>query len=118
MDKKTPAAGGPGTPKKKALNDTSGLPSVSQMGQLAAAAGSIPRPRFDDGITMELFRYCTCASVYSDSWDENSILLSRKYAGVSFGSFLSEHRLLKRLDSEREEFARSYAARLVGPFGN
>ena len=75
MGKKTPAAGGSGTPKKKAKNDTSGVPSVAQMGQLAAAAGSIPRPRFDDGITIEFFRSCTCASVYSDSWDENELVL-------------------------------------------
>ena len=48
MDKKIPAAGGPGIPKKKALNDTSGVPNVAQMGQRAAAAGSIQRTSFDD----------------------------------------------------------------------
>ena len=75
MGKKIPASVSQGTPKKKARTDSFGVPSVAEMGQLATAAGSIPRPRFDDGITIELFRYCTCASVYSESWDENELAL-------------------------------------------
>ena len=73
MGKKIPASVSQGTPKKKARTACFGVPSVAEMGQLTTASGSIPRPRFDDGITIELFRYCTCASVYSEAWDDNEL---------------------------------------------
>ena len=65
MGKKVPASVSQGTPKKKARTDSFGVSSVVEMGQLAAAAGSIPRPRFDGG----------CALLYSESWDDNELAL-------------------------------------------
>ena len=74
MGKKTAPAGGGGSPmKKKKLQEVVAVPSVFDLGPLAAAAGSIPRPSFDGGITIELFRYCTCASVYSESFGQGGL---------------------------------------------
>ena len=78
MGKKTPApSSAGGSPKKKAKGsgEEMTVPSVAEMGQLTAAAGSIPRPNFGAGITMEVFSYCTCASVYSEAFGDDDLTL-------------------------------------------
>jgi hypothetical protein len=75
MGKKTASSGAAGSPKKKSKSAVTAVPSVASMGQLASAAGSLPSPICETGITIEIFRYCKCASAYSDAYGGEELTL-------------------------------------------
>ena len=96
---------------------------MKEIGQLTSASGSRSLSSFELGITIEIFRYCTCASVYIDEADDGELVLLNMACNdqpspfVYFGKVLELYAVSTKgspspAPMTREELASEYSVKM------